>query len=402
MAISLLHTPEGVRDLYNEECAKKETVSAKIGAVFHRFGYRSIQTPSYEFFDIFNKDRGSVASNQMFKFFDRDGNTLVLRPDITPSIARCAAKYFMDETAPLRFTYSGSTFTNTSNLQGKLKEVTQMGAELMLEPSVEADAEMISLVVEALKNCGLTDLQITVGEVEYFKGICAQAGLNEEVELKLRDFISAKNYFGAQELLEEQRVRKDYAQVLLGLADLVKGTQDLESAKMQVDNERSLQAIERLEALYEVLKKYGTEKYVSFDLGLLNQYNYYTGVIFKGYTYGVGDAIVTGGRYDKLLSYFGKNAPAIGFVVVVDDVLEALSRQNKKPHTGLDGCLLFYTPDSYDAALKKANQLRLSGVSAELIPVACKQDCRRADLRGRLRREAMLIHADGSCEQLKS
>ena len=113
----------------------------------------------------------------------------------------------MDETAPLRFTYSGSTFTNTSNLQGKLKEVTQMGAELMLEPSVEADAEMISLVVEALKNCGLTDLQITVGEVEYFKGICAQAGLNEEVELKLRDFISAKNYFGAQELLEEQRVR---------------------------------------------------------------------------------------------------------------------------------------------------------------------------------------------------
>ena len=402
MAISLLHTPEGVRDLYNEECAKKETVSAKIGAVFHRFGYRSIQTPSYEFFDIFNKDRGSVASNQMFKFFDRDGNTLVLRPDITPSIARCAAKYFMDETAPLRFTYSGSTFTNTSNLQGKLKEVTQMGAELMLEPSVEADAEMISLVVEALKNCGLTDLQITVGEVEYFKGICAQAGLNEEVELKLRDFISAKNYFGAQELLEEQRVRKDYAQVLLGLADLVKGTQDLESAKMQVDNERSLQAIERLEALYEVLKKYGTEKYVSFDLGLLNQYNYYTGVIFKGYTYGVGDAIVTGGRYDKLLSYFGKNAPAIGFVVVVDDVLEALSRQNKKPHTGLDGCLLFYTPDSYDAALKKANQLRLSRVSAELIPVSGKQDCRRADLRGRLRREAMLIHADGSCEQLKS
>ena len=151
-----------------------------------------------------------------------------------------------------------------------------------------------------------------------------------------------------------------------------------------------------------MLKKYGTEKYVSFDLGLLNQYNYYTGVIFKGYTYGVGDAIVTGGRYDKLLSYFGKDAPAIGFVVVVDDVLEALSRQNKKPHTGLDGCLLFYTPDSYDAALKKANQLRLSGVSAELIPVSGKQDCRRADLRGRLRREAMLIHADGSCEQLKS
>ena len=399
---SLLHTPEGVRDVYGEEYARKLFVEKKLHDTIHLYGYQDIQTPTFEFFDVYSKEIGTTPSSRLYKFFDKEGNTLALRPDFTPSCARCAAKYFMDETAPLRFTYSGSTFTNTSNLQGKLKEVTQMGAELMLEPSVEADAEMISLVVEALKNCGLTDLQITVGEVEYFKGICAQAGLNEEVELKLRDFISAKNYFGAQELLEEQRVRKDYAQVLLGLADLVKGTQDLESAKMQVDNERSLQAIERLEALYEVLKKYGTEKYVSFDLGLLNQYNYYTGVIFKGYTYGVGDAIVTGGRYDKLLSYFGKNAPAIGFVVVVDDVLEALSRQNKKPHTGLDGCLLFYTPDSYDAALKKANQLRLSGVSAELIPVSGKQDCRRADLRGRLRREAMLIHADGSCEQLKS
>ena len=345
---SLLHTPEGVRDVYGEEYARKLFVEKKLHDTIHLYGYQDIQTPTFEFFDVYSKEIGTTPSSQLYKFFDKEGNTLALRPDFTPSCARCAAKYFMDETAPLRFTYSGSTFTNTSNLQGKLKEVTQMGAELMLEPSVEADAEMISLVVEALKNCGLTDLQITVGE------------------------------------------------------DLVKGTQDLESAKMQVDNERSLQAIERLEALYEVLKKYGTEKYVSFDLGLLNQYNYYTGVIFKGYTYGVGDAIVTGGRYDKLLSYFGKNAPAIGFVVVVDDVLEALSRQNKKPHTGLDGCLLFYTPDSYDAALKKANQLRLSGVSAELIPVACDQDCRRADLRGRLRREAMLIHADGSCEQLKS
>ncbi len=131
MAISLLHTPEGVRDLYNEECAKKETVSAKIGAVFHRFGYRSIQTPSYEFFDIFNKDRGSVASNQMFKFFDRDGNTLVLRPDITPSIARCAAKYFMDEDMPVRLCYNGNIFINNMSLRGSLKESTVMGAEML-------------------------------------------------------------------------------------------------------------------------------------------------------------------------------------------------------------------------------------------------------------------------------
>lgn len=110
-------------------------------------------------------------------FFDKEGNTLVLRPDFTPSMARCAAKYFMDEKLPIRFSYLGNTFTNTSSLQGKLKEVTQLGAELIQEPSVQADGEMIAMVVEALKASGLEDFQVSIGEVEYFKGICSQAGL---------------------------------------------------------------------------------------------------------------------------------------------------------------------------------------------------------------------------------
>ncbi|MEG0216675.1 MAG: ATP phosphoribosyltransferase regulatory subunit, partial [Hungatella sp.] len=102
MAADLLHTPDGVRDIYHEECAKKLAVQDKIKAVFHLYGYQNIETPTFEFFDIFNKERGSVISREMFKFFDRDNNTLVLRPDMTPAIARCAAKYFMDETMPLR------------------------------------------------------------------------------------------------------------------------------------------------------------------------------------------------------------------------------------------------------------------------------------------------------------
>ncbi len=399
---SLLHTPEGVRDVYGEEYARKLFVEKKLHDTIHLYGYQDIQTPTFEFFDVYSKEIGTTPSSQLYKFFDKEGNTLALRPDFTPSMAQMRRK-ILSWMRPhrIRFSYSGSTFTNTSNLQGKLKEVTQMGAELMLEPSVEADAEMISLVVEALKNCGLTDLQITVGEVEYFKGICAQAGLNEEVELKLRDFISAKNYFGAQELLEEQKVRKDYAQVLLGLADLVKGTQDLESAKMQVDNERSLQAIERLEALYEVLKKYGTEKYVSFDLGLLNQYNYYTGVIFKGYTYGVGDAIVTGGRYDKLLSYFGKNAPAIGFVVVVDDVLEALSSDKIKSRIPVwMAAFCFIRPDAIRCSTEKGKSaLRAFRCFCRADPASAPPNGPGLQPAGRMiyreedcAREAMLIH----------
>ena len=98
-----------------------------------------------------------------------------------------------------------------------------------------------------------------------------------------------------------------------------------------MSNERSLQAVERLEELYRVLCEYGVERYVSFDLGLLSKYHYYTGVIFKAYTYGVGDAVAKGGRYDNLLKYFGKEAPATGFVIVVDDLLELWPDRKKSP-----------------------------------------------------------------------
>ena len=157
MGKKLVHTPEGVRDIYGEEKAKKTAVERLLHEKITGYGYRDIQTPTFEFFDVFSKEVGTTPSRELYKFFDKEGNTLVLRPDFTPSIARCAAKYFMDEDVPIRFCYQGNTFTNTSQLQGKLKEVTQMGAELIGDGSVQADAEMIAMTIEALYHAGLSD-----------------------------------------------------------------------------------------------------------------------------------------------------------------------------------------------------------------------------------------------------
>ena len=142
MGKKLVHTPEGVRDIYGDEYARKLQLENFIMGKVRSFGYEDIQTPTFEFFDVFSKEVGTTPSRELYKFFDKDGNTLVLRPDFTPSMARCAAKYFMDEDVPIRFCYSGNTFANNSNLQGRLKEATQMGAELIGEGFVEADGEM--------------------------------------------------------------------------------------------------------------------------------------------------------------------------------------------------------------------------------------------------------------------
>lgn len=367
MGKQLLHTPEGVKDIYGEEYARKLEVESRLHENIRLYGYEEIQTPAFEFFDVFSKEIGTTPSRELYKFFDKDNNTLVLRPDFTPSIARCAAKYFGEENVPLRFSYVGSTFTNTSDLQGKLKESTQMGAELIGDDSVEADGEIISLVIKSLLHAGLKRFQVTIGEVEYFKGLCEEAGLDEETEMDLRACISGKNYFAAQELLQERAVAEPYHSRLLKVADMFGDMCSLPEAKAMVSNSRSLKAIERLEKLYEVLKAYGVEEYISFDLGMLSKYKYYTGVIFKAYTYGVGDAVVKGGRYDSLLRQFGKEAPAVGFCMIIDSILEALSRQKVKLPLQEPAQIISYGPDNFAEKLAEAQRLRAEGRAAVLM-----------------------------------
>lgn len=367
MGKQLLHTPEGVKDIYGEEYARKLEVESRLHENIRLYGYEEIQTPAFEFFDVFSKEIGTTPSRELYKFFDKDNNTLVLRPDFTPSIARCAAKYFGEENVPLRFSYVGSTFTNTSDLQGKLKESTQMGAELIGDDSVEADGEIISLVIKSLLHAGLKRFQVTIGEVEYFKGLCEEAGLDEETEMALRACISGKNYFAAQELLQERAVAEPYHSRLLKVADMFGDMCSLPEAKAMVSNSRSLKAIERLEKLYEVLKAYGVEEYISFDLGMLSKYKYYTGVIFKAYTYGVGDAVVKGGRYDSLLRQFGKEAPAVGFCMIIDSILEALSRQKVKLPLQEPAQIVSYGPDNFAEKLAEAQRLRAEGHAAVLM-----------------------------------
>lgn len=368
MSKQLLHTPEGVRDIYGKEYFTKVEVENRIHKTISLYGYEDIQTPTFEFFDVFSKEIGTTPSRELYKFFDKEGNTLVLRPDFTPSIARCAAKYFCDETNALRFSYAGNTFTNTSNLQGKLKETTQMGAELIGDDSVMADAEIISLVIKALQSTGLTRFQVSIGEVEYFKGLCEEAGLDEETEMDLRACISSKNYFAAQELLSERNVKEPYSGKLLKVADMFGNMCSLEEAKQMADNTRSLKAIERLEQLYKVLAAYGVEQYVSFDLGMLSKYKYYTGVIFKAYTYGVGDAVVKGGRYDRLLHQFGKEAAAVGFCMMIDDILEALSRQKVVIESSQNVHRVEYNETNFIEKLSEAESLRKNGIPAVLVP----------------------------------
>ncbi len=325
----ILHTPEGVRDIYGSEFVRKFELQQQLYRLLAKEGYQGIETPTFEYFDVFSREVGTVPSRELYKFFDKEGNTLVLRPDLTPSIARTVSKYFHEET-PIRLCYMGNTFINYDNYQGRLKETTQLGAELMGEESAGADAELIALVVESLKEAGLTDFQVSVGQVSFFKSLLKEAGADPRTEEALRRFISDKNLFGVEELLAGDAVSQKLRPVFLEMTAL-SGTEDvLQRARALTSNPEALEALKRLEDIYEELKKRGCAPYVTFDLGMLSKYNYYTGIIFRAYSYGCGEPLAKGGRYDTLLSHFGRTLPAVGFAIDVNQLMGALSRRQER------------------------------------------------------------------------
>lgn len=371
-----VHTPEGVRDVYGIEYRRRSKLKDKLKHVFAGYGYEGIRTPGFEFFDVFNSEKGTVSSREMYKFFDREGNTLVLRPDVTPSIARCVAKYFSEEKVGIRLCYAGNVFLNNSSYQLKLKETCQLGAELVNDDSVQADSEVIAMAVDCFLTAGLHDFRISIGEVEFFQGL-TDAIADDEIKAQLREFILNKNYFGLMEYVENLDISDEVKQVFLRFNELNGDVEILDQAEKMVSNETSRQAIARLRRVYEILKLYGKEKYVGFDLGMLNKHNYYTGIIFKGYTYGTGDAVLKGGRYDNLIEQFGKKAPSVGFAIVLDELMTALQRQEIPMEAESVHTMIVYREELMKDAVAKANELRRQGRS--VILERQNPDCSRDD-----------------------
>ena len=255
MKDELLHTPDGVRDIYNGECQKKIYIQDKLHQVLLKYGYHDIQTPTFEFFNIFSREIGTTPSKDLYKFFDKEGNTLVLRPDFTPSIARSAVKYYLEEDMPVKLCYLGNTYVNYTDYKGRLKETTQCGAELIGDATISADAEILAMTVESLKAAGLHDFQISVGHAQFFLGLLHAAMMNEEEEAQLRELLHNKNFFGVEEFADNLHLSEDLRALFGLLASFDSSDETLFAAKEKAKNYPEISdAIEQLIELRNYLK----------------------------------------------------------------------------------------------------------------------------------------------------
>ena len=364
--------PYGTRDFLPQEAWRKRQTENLLAEVFGNWGYDEVVTPTYEYLSVFGEG-GLDAVDQVFKFFDRSNRTLVLRPDMTTPIARLAATRFREETGPLRFFYLTNVFRYEDAQAGRQCEFYQAGVELLGAADAAADAEIIALAIQALRAAGLQSFQISIGQADFLRSLTGEIGLNDRQAEELRHLLVAKDMVGLTALLEEATLpqnEKDRVKRVL----LTNGREELlHEAKLLATSETSRRAIENLEEVYSLLQAYEVADFVAFDLGLVRDFDYYTGMVFEGYTPGLGFPVCGGGRYDRLLEAFGQPRPATGFALGVDRLLMALEKQAPRAAQKPIPVIIAWEKGAQGKAIAMANDMRKKGeyVLVETEATAC-------------------------------
>ena len=197
------HTPEGVMDYLPDDCAVKRQLEHRIRQLFSSRGFDEVETPGFEFYDVYAGSAGFTPQETLFKFFDHKGRILCLRYDGTVPVARLAATICKDAPLPLRLSYLGNMYRFNESGGGRQREFTQAGVELLGRTGADADAEIIATAIESARALGLKDLQVSIGQVAFFKGLIAQWGLDEEQARRLPQLIDARETVALEQLVGE-------------------------------------------------------------------------------------------------------------------------------------------------------------------------------------------------------
>ncbi|KUO53533.1 MAG: hypothetical protein APF76_12040 [Desulfitibacter sp. BRH_c19] len=359
-----LQVPEGFKDFLPAEAYKKRYLEEKWIHLFKSWAYREIVSSSFEYYDTLTMNVG-VDTLSLLKTVDRGGHILALRPDMTSPIARLVATRMKDQKLPQRLFYLANVFRYESEIQkGRHREFYQAGVEFIGPKGPKADGEIIALAVKALQTVGLKNFQIGLGHMEITKGLLRQLnGTDDNVRsMKIRQALSRKNYVQLANLLsfKKQSMEESIFKLITTQNNL---DEVVGSLKKLITNPELEKPIKDLEELTNSLKAYGVTQRVFVDFSILRDFNYYTGIVFEGYSENLGYPICGGGRYDNLLGNFGYPNPATGFAIGVERVLEALSRETNLQEPEID---YLVCGNQEDEVIKEANLLRSKGYVVEV------------------------------------
>lgn len=322
--------PFGVADYFWEEALQRQALITDLLATFRTWGYGDVMPPAFEYAASLTAQASPGLQSEMYRFLDRDGSTLALRPEFTTPIARLAGTRLHDWPMPQRFCYGGSVFRYVDPQAGRQREFWQAGVELIGAPSPDADAEVLALTAAAMNVAGLRDYRIVLGQICYFGGLLAALDLTPPQADSLRWAIERKSEPALADFLRETPLRTGQRQAVEALPGLSGGDiqRVIDWAERHCLNTEMHQALVNLRAVVDALSGYDVLESVVLDLTEIRSLGYYTGISFEALAPESGFSIGSGGRYDDLVGHFGPAQPAVGVALGVERLLLARQRQS--------------------------------------------------------------------------
>ncbi len=327
---------KGTRDLLPEDMIKRRYVFERIREVFEAYGFKEILTPTFEYTKLFELRSGEEVVEQLYAFEDKGGRNLSLRPDLTSSVARLFVNGFQTAPKPIKWYYITNMFRYEEPQSGRLREFWQAGVELIGSSNIEADAEVIALLIESYLSTGLKEFTVNVGNRILLDEFAKMLGVKDDIglmrlidkkdKMKREEFVKALQEFG----LNEKGINKVFTLIEL------KGKPDdvLPKARELFTSKIAKEELKKIEELFELLKAYGIEDYALIDFGIARGFDYYTSIVFEAIAdndLGIG-SIGGGGRYDNLIEVFGgKPTPATGFAIGIERLIPILESKGLLP-----------------------------------------------------------------------
>lgn len=352
----ILETPYGTRDFLPKEAASKRAIEQRLAKLFASFGYEEVVTPTMEYLETLTTSSGRIIEPHLFKMFDRNNRTLALRHEMTTPIARLAVSRLKNSPAPIKISYLSNVFRFRTNQPGRQCEFYQAGVELLGISNAFADAEVVALAAQGLSVAGLKDFTICLGQVDFAAGL--MENLPRELQTQIKSAIERHDIVALENLPIDDTLKK--------IPTLQGGREILSEARTFADNERSKRALDNLEEIYRLLEIYGVAEKITFDLGLIRDFEYYTGMVFEAYAHGVGYSLAGGGRYDNMLKDFGFECPATGFALGIERILDAQKFQGVAENFQVKDFYLSYAAGNEDSAIRRAAELRAAGKVVEV------------------------------------
>lgn len=366
MEKKLLEIPYGTRDFLPTEATEKRIIETKLARLFAGWGYDEVVTPTIEYLETLDRGSSHNLEPHLYKLISKDNRMMALRHEMTTPIARLMGSRLQGREMPLRCSYISSVFRYEQSQTGRQCEFYQAGVEFMGSASAAADAEVIALAVRSVLAAGITDFKVCLGQVEFLSGVMEQYQLEEKDAEALKEAMEKHDLVLLEQLVEELNLSESARKALKSLPLLNGGPEMLEKAREIALNARSRRALDNLTEIYHLLEAYQVAEFVQFDLGIIRDFSYYTGMVFEAYTPELGFPLCGGGRYDNLLADFGHPCPATGFALGIERVLLALERRGEGLPEAPKDVYVGYAPGKLEQAVEKALQLREQGKVVEL------------------------------------